>query len=847
MTGWNDEDKAPPPPLATWKRRAARSVLWLEALTAAFWPAAAWAAFYAGLVLAGAPGFLGAKLAALLAAFFYIAFFLLLWRGARGLEAPQEGEELRRIERDNAFPHRPLSSLGDRATGGSAALWALAQEKNRKLAARAAPILPGPVLPRRDVFALRFLAALALCVGLVVAGGQGPSRLAEGFFPFSFPGAAGAGKPDDSLSIQIVPPAYTGAQTVLFKGGGSVKEPIRLPQGSVFKIRASGGWGTPEARMGGYRFRLGEIGEKSWAAELMAIPGEEFALRQMFMTRLSIPYEYVPDAPPIVTLTEAPEILPGGRMRFKVPVRDDYGVRDLEFSMEAAEPGGAMPLVGAPVRIVRAVMTAGGDKETALDPVYDLTAHPWAGLPVLVSFTATDALGQNARSETLRITLPERSFRHPVAAALVALRKKLAWTPDESREEVMESLLSILERPGAYGGDPRVFLGLRVAASRLYYNPKKREEILSLVPLLWDIALRIEDGNLSLAARTLRDAREALEQALRDPSTTEEELAVLNDRLRAAMIDYLRELGREMQKRAAQGQTPPAIPPEMLGKILDGRELGGVLDRLQSESLAGNRDKAMEMLSMLEKMTDLMDPSLTAPMPPDVQFMSERIGELQELVQRQEALLEQTKDQARQMEDGLGFSYGAPTEPSPGGGPEMGEMPPAPTPGESPGPSVDTSLNRGEQEALRLVLGELMREAGEKIGEVPQSLGKAEMEMRDSAQELGKNRPDLSAPHQEEALRHLKEGAQDLAQKMGRRLQQMTGLGLSFGGTDPLGRPYDDPNAPPGMFQDRSVELPSEAERRRIDEILETLRKRSGEYERPQEEIEYLRRLLRQF
>lgn len=854
MTGWNDNIRdfhTAPPPLARWKVRAARVALWIEALTAAFWQPVALALFYAGLGFGNFYAFTGTLAANLAAAAFYIALAVLIRRGLRRFEAPSLPALLRRLERENALPHRPLSSLDDRAAeGGNLDLWALAREKRRAQAANAKPFLPGPVLARRDPLGLRYLAALTFCTGLVVAGARWPERLETALFPFRI-AMDGAAREDDSIVLWITPPAYTGFGKLVLKGGGAVAEPIKLPQGSVFKIRVTGGFGTPEARMGDYRFKLSNLGGGSHGAELMAVPGKEFVLRQMLWNRLSVPYDYIVDTPPVVTLTEAPEPLPGGRMRFKLPVHDDYGVRDLEISVTAAEPADAMPAFGGPIHDVRPVMTAGGGKDVDIAPVYDLTAHPWAGLPALVTFTVTDALGQKAQSETLRIVLPERQFLHPVAKELVALRRKLLWTPQESREEVARALEEIMVRPGLYGGDPTVFLMLRVAASRLYYN-KKIEQTGSVVPLLWDLALRIEDGNLSLAARELRDAREALEQALRDPKTTQEELAVLNEQLREAMANYLREMGRELQKRMAQGEKIPVMPPDSAGKTLDGRMLEGLLDRLQSESLSGNRDKAMEMLSMLEHMTDLMDGAMNAQMPPDVKFMADGISELQELVNRQQQLLDQTRDQAQRMQDSEGFSYGAQPAPRPQdggtGGPEMGEMPPAPAPGDSSGPAIDTTANKAEQEALRRVLGELMREAGEKLGEVPDSFGKAELSMRDSSKALGENRPEDSVPHQEEAIRHLKDGAQKLGQQMKQRLEKMTGLSFSQGQTDPFGRPMENPNeGGRNPFPDQTVKIPSEAERRKIDEILKTLRQRSGEYSRPQEEIDYLRRLLKQF
>jgi hypothetical protein len=43
------------------------------------------------------------------------------------------------------------------------------------------------------------------------------------------------------------------------------------------------------------------------------------------------------------------------------------------------------------------------------------------------------------------------------------------------------------------------------------------------------------------------------------------------------------------------------------------------------------------------------------------------------------------------------------------------------------------------------------------------------------------------------------------------------------------------------------VHVPEEAERKRSQAIQEELRRRGGERERPQEELDYIGRLLRQF
>ena len=44
-----------------------------------------------------------------------------------------------------------------------------------------------------------------------------------------------------------------------------------------------------------------------------------------------------------------------------------------------------------------------------------------------------------------------------------------------------------------------------------------------------------------------------------------------------------------------------------------------------------------------------------------------------------------------------------------------------------------------------------------------------------------------------------------------------------------------------------TVKIPDEAERKRVQEIMKTLREKSGDRQRPEYELDYLRRLMRQF
>ena len=141
-----------------------------------------------------------------------------------------------------------------------------------------------------------------------------------------------------------------------------------------------------------------------------------------------------------------------------------------------------------------------------------------------------------------------------------------------------------------------------------------------------------------------------------------------------------------------------------------------------------------------------------------------------------------------------------------------------------------------------------MKEVGAAAGEIPENLGKAEMNMRDAAQALGDNDPGGALPHQDAALQNLRQGAQSMAQSLSHRLEQMTGLSFGAqGGLDPLGRPRRDRGHASGLLDDEEVKIPTEAERRRVDDILKTLRDRAADPSRPEVELDYLRRLLKQF
>src|SRR3546814_16747628 len=104
---------------------------------------------------------------------------------------------------------------------------------------------------------------------------------------------------------------------------------------------------------------------------------------------------------------------------------------------------------------------------------HDLTPHPWAGLAVEIQLVAKDQAGQEGRSDAVRTVLPERIFNHPVARALVELRKQLTLNPDR-RLPVVQALSGIYEHPEHFLHDIVVALAIRSAERRLIHDPSEK-------------------------------------------------------------------------------------------------------------------------------------------------------------------------------------------------------------------------------------------------------------------------------------------------------------------------------------------------------------------------------------
>ncbi|MCS3728379.1 DUF4175 family protein [Bradyrhizobium betae] len=133
----------------------------------------------------------------------------------------------------------------------------------------------------------------------------------------------------------------------------------------------------------------------------------------------------------------------------------------------------------------------------------------------------------------------------------------------------------------------------------------------------------------------------------------------------------------------------------------------------------------------------------------------------------------------------------------------------------------------------------------------------AENAMGDAGNQIGEGDSDGAATSQGKAIDALRKGMQDLADSMGGQQQgegqepgDGEGPGQAVGRqqgngerTDPLGRPLRGKE----YSDDYTVKIPGEIDAQRARRILEELRRRLSDPARPQIELDYLERLLKDF
>ncbi len=791
--------------------RLARAALLWERVWPAAWPALCVLGGFAVLSLFDLlPWLPGAGHVGVLAGFGIAFVGAVAWGVRRRTGAALWNDPIaarRRIELASGLAHRPLQALADRPSApldrDAAGLWAAHRRRMEEAARRLRVGWPAAGLARRDPWGVRSVLAILLLLGAIDAGADWRDRVARAFLPNFAGGAAAVAA---SFDLWLTPPEYTGLAPQFLRAGDA--ETVQVPTGSALLAQVHGDGAVPRLAIDGEARDFQPVDKQNFRVEATLTQGRQLSVLQGSAVLGHWPIEIIPDDPPTIAFAQPPKGTPRAALRLDYQAGDDYGVESVKAVIrrpDAAKIGGdseetielELPLPGLHL------------KEAQATSYNDLSPHPWAGLPVEIRLVATDALGQTGESAPVQMNLPERVFNHPIARAIIDQRKELVKDP-QSGDAVAEILEDLNKRPALYRDDVAVYLALHLAQGRLREGNDK-DSIAGVEQLLWDTALRIEDGRMAVAEQDLRRLQQQLQDALAR-NAPDAEIERLMSELRQALDRYLQSLAEELQRNPEAAMQP--VDPS---KVITGRDLQRMLDRAREMARSGARDQARELLSQMQNMLENLRAARPGQMQRGTNQAQQLMRGMQDLMQRQQ-------------------QPGQPGEEDAGQPGEMGE-------------------EAGQQEDLRHQLGDIMRRLGEGMGDIPDPFGRAERAMRDATGALQRGQPSEAIGPQTEALDQLQQAARDFAQQLQRRL----GKGWGDPGDDEIGAtdrdqrgrverdPFGRPTSSNGTFDQGDVRIPDENTLQKSRQILDELRRRAGERSRPPIELDYIERLLKRF
>jgi uncharacterized protein (TIGR02302 family) len=774
---------------------------------------------------------------------------------------PTRADALGRLDRKAGLRHRPATALSDTLQSAdpvALALWQAQRERTLASLRRIRAGLPAPRLALHDPWALRALVIVTLVATFVAATGERVTRVAA-----AFDWNGWLASPTIRVDAWISPPAYTARPPVILSvAAGASKDasaereagPLSVPSGSTLIIRTSGSKLDVAVSGGVAEAPASEDAPKGAAERRFTITGDGTAHVRAPSGQPQWTFKTVADRAPTIALAKDPERQARGSLLLAYKIEDDYGVTDAQahFAVRDAGPpaadgekaASARPLFDLPqfALVLPNARTRNGVGQT----VKDLSEHPYAGADVTLTLSARDEAGNEGRSEAFAMRLPERVFAKPLPRALIELRRMLALDANQSAQ-VYAGLEALLVAPELFTPELGEYLGLRDVTSQLD-RARTDDGLREVVASLWALAVTIEDGNISDVEKALRAAQDALKQAL-ERGASDEEIKKLTDQLRAALDNYMRQLAEQLKNNPQQLARP--LDPN--SKVIRQQDLNSMIERMERLSRSGDKDAAKQLLDQMAQMLENLQ--MAQPDQSGNGEMEQALNELGDVIRKQQQLRDKTfkqgQDSRRDRMRGQQGDQNA-----------MNDL-------------------RQDQQGLRNRLKKLLddlnkqgmgpQQRGDKGAQGQQGqqgqdqaqgqgddgddsgLSDADSAMGDADGRLGEGNADGAVDSQGRALEALRKGAQKLAQDM-QQMGEGQGEGNSPGNrvgrqegggpdNDPLGRPLRGRE----HADDYSVKIPGEIDVQRVRRILEELRRRLADPQRPQIELDYIERLLKDY
>lgn len=781
---------------------------------------------------------------------------------------PTRDDALRRLDHGTGIRHRPATALTDTLQSSdpvALALWQAQRERTLASLKRIRAGLPSPRLAIHDPWALRALVIVLMAATFFAADGERTARVAAAF---DWNGMLAS--PNVRVDAWITPPTYTARPPVILSAVGNKDAApapeatlLSVPAGSTLIVRTSGSKLDVAVTGGVTEAPASEDAPKGATEQRFTISGDGTARVRTPSGHPTWTFTTVPDRAPTIALAKDPERQARGSLLLAYKIEDDYGVTEAHArfavrgdaskdtsNKDAAKDAAAdapkttdapsattRPLFDLPqfALVLPNARTRNGVGQT----VKDLSEHPYAGADVTLTLTARDEAGNEGTSEPFNMRLPERVFAKPLPRALIELRRMLALDANQNGQ-VYSALEGLLVAPELFTPELGQYLGLRSVLAQL--DAARTDDALrEVVASLWALAVTIEDGNISDVEKALRAAQDALKQAL-ERGASDEEIKKLTEQLQAALDNYMRQLAEQLKNNPQQLARP--LDPNT--KVMRQQDLKSMIDRMERLSRSGDKDAAKQLLDQLQQMLENLQMAQPGQGDGD---MEQALNELSDVIRKQQQLRDKTfkqgQDSRRDRMRGQQGDQNA-----------MNDL---------------RQDQQGLRNRLKKLLDDLNKQGmgqgqkGDKGQQGQQGQGQqgqgdepglddADSAMGDADGRLGEGNADGAVDSQGRALDALRKGAEKLAQDMqqqqgdgdgqgdgpGNRVGRQEGSGRD---SDPLGRPLRGRE----HADDYSVKIPGEIDVQRVRRILEELRRRLADPQRPQIELDYIERLLKDY
>ncbi|MBN9274937.1 MAG: TIGR02302 family protein, partial [Mesorhizobium sp.] len=357
---------------------------------------------------------------------------------------------------------------------------------------------------------------------------------------------------------------------------------------------------------------------------------------------------------------------------------------------------------------------------------------------------------------------------------------------------VLDLMDAVTLRPEDTFGNMTQYLVLMSARSRLKMA-RSDDQLRDVVSYMWDIALGIEEGDLSAAEKRLRQAQQNLQDLLKS-GASDEEIDKAMKELREAMNQFL----QEFAERAKQNPNLPQM--QQNGRELRQSDIERMMKEIEDLAKSGNRDKAQQLLSQLQDMMNNLQAGRQQQGGQQDSEMKQQMDKLGDIMRRQQEMMNETF-RMDQMQRGGGQNGQSPDDQAgdgqdgqqqPGVGDDRDPLgrPKPMTPEEFADALKQLQEGQGklqkDLEQLQKGLQGMGVEPGQGFGQAGKSMGDAE-------RALGEGDGNSAVGHQGRALEALRNGAKDMM----KQFQAMQGDqgGSQEGGRresadrDPLGRP----------------------------------------------------------